>query len=265
MLYSSLLTDPEWIVIQDFMEDRGIVDKGRKYRLRDILDAIFYVVDNGVKWRNLPSDFPPWKAVYYNFYKWSRNKVLEELNLFVVKVVRNLSGRDPDPSMVSIDSQSQDADPGVFGRGIDGNKKRNGRKRHVAVDVMGLLLLCLCGPANQSDSIKGQKLVEQMNDTENFPNLSKILGDKAYAGLGIDCKVKVTIEKTERPPGTKGFVPEAFRWAVERTFAWLNRQRRLTRNYEKTVLSQQSINYLANIRLCLRRVLKNHLNHCSEG
>ena len=135
-----------------------------------------------------------------------------------------------------------------------GEKKVNGRKRHIAVDALGLLLVCFCTAANTADADSGEKIVSKLNDEEVFPNMFKILGDSAYRSVGLQEAVRVTIEANERAPGQKGFVPEAFRWAVERTFAWLNRQRRLARNYEKSTTHQASMNYIGNIRICLKRL-----------
>lgn len=116
------------------------------------------------------------------------------------------------------------------------------------------MLVCVCTAANTADSVGGEELVSKLNDERLFPNLFKILGDNAYSGVGFEQVVRVTIEAHERKPGQKGFVPEAFRWTVERTFAWLNRQRRLARNYEKKTNHQASMNYIGNIRICLARL-----------
>jgi putative transposase len=137
---------------------------------------------------------------------------------------------------------------------LDGGKKVNGRKRHIAVDTLGLMLICICTAANIADSVAGSSLVADLNNAEKYPRLEKILGDNGYRNVGSDLDIGVTIEAAERKEGEKGFVPEAFRWAVERTFAWLNRNRRLVRNYEKKIRYQESMNYIANARLCIRRL-----------
>ncbi len=228
----------------------------RIYELRYIVDGILYIVKNGCTWRCLPNDFPPWKTVYYYFRSWSLSGLWEVLNSALVSLARLCAGREETPSLVSVDSQSQSAEPGVEARGLDGGKKVNGRKRHIAVDTLGLMLICLCTSANTADSVVGQKIVELLNNKKHYSRLKKILGDNAYRGVGIDFGTGVSIEASERKEEQKGFVPEAFRWVVERTFAWLNRQRRLVRNYEKKIIHQQSINYIANARLCLKRYEK---------
>ena len=256
MLYATSLSDASWSLIEPFFEVHTGPGRHRKYSQRTIIDACFYVVDNGTKWRNLPNDFPPWKTVYHYFRSWSESGIWEQINLILVGAVRFSEGREESPSLASIDSQSQTAEPGISGRGLDGGKKVNGRKRHIAVECLGLMLSCICTSANTADSKAGEILVTRLNNEELFPRLSKILGDNSYRTVGNLLRVPVSVESEERKPGTKGFVPEAFRWAVERTFAWLNRQRRLVRNYEKNPNHQTSMNYIGNIRICLKRLTK---------
>ena len=258
-MYTSSLSDIEWNMTEVILHSHGISDSGRKHPLRTIVDAISYVVDNGVKWRNLPADFPCWPSVYYNFKKWVDIGLWEEINHSLVMFARDANGRDENPSLASIDSQSQSAEPGVQERGLDGGKKVNGRKKHLAVDVLGLVLLCICGKANESDRHAGEILAKRLNNKKDFPRLSKILGDLAYTNVGISQKVPVCTDESWNRTKTKqkaGFVPERFRWVVERTFAWLNRQRRLVRNYEKSTSVQEAMNYIGNIRICLRKIKK---------
>jgi putative transposase len=204
----------------------------------------------------LPNDFPPWKTVYHYFRIWSISGTWKLLSNALVSIARFCAGREESPSLVSVDAQSQSAEPGVEERGLDGGKKVNGRKRHIAADTLGLMLICICTAANTADSVAGQKLAELLNNSNYYPRIKKILGDNAYRGVGTDLNIGVTVEAAERKEGHKGFVPEAFRWAVERTFAWLNRQRRLVRNYEKHVIHQESMNYIGNARLCIKRYEK---------
>jgi putative transposase len=259
-MYETSLSDAAWEVIEHIFyssENRG---RPRIYEVRHMVDAILYVVKNGCVWRCLPHDFPPWKTVYHYFRIWSLSGLWRVLNETFIAIARTSAGKEETPSLVSIDSQSQSAEPGVRERGLDGGKKVNGRKRHIVVDTLGLVLLCMCSAANISDSVVGQKLVATLNTIHRFPRLKKILGDNSYRSVGAGLPVGVTVGSSERTPGQKGFVPQAFRWAVERTFAWLNRQRRLVRNYEKRVIHQESMNYIANIRLCLKRYEKWLLN-----
>ena len=255
-LYETSLSDDAWKVISSIFLTESSRGRPRTHPHRAIVDAILYLVKNGCVWRCLPNDFPPWTIVYHYFRIWSVSGVWKLLNATLISIARLGAGREESPSLVSVDAQSQSAEPGVEERGLDGGKKVNGRKRHIAVDTLGFMLSCICTPANTADSVAGQKLVEILNDGNHFPRLKKILGDSAYRWVGMDFNVGVTVEASERKEGQKGFVPEAFRWAVERTFAWLNRQRRLVRNYEKKVIHQESMNYIGNIRLCLKRYEK---------
>jgi len=254
MLYRTNITDLSWQFIAPFFETCNYREQGRKHSLRTIVDACFYLVDNGIKWRNLPNDLPPWKTVYHYFREWSLSGLWTQINGAVVEAARFAEGRHESPSLASIDSQSQTAEPGIKGRGLDGNKKINGRKRHIAVDCLGLLLYCVCTPANVADCVGGQEIIEFLNDKNEMPRMKKALGDNAYRNVGSELPIPISVEASERAPGTKGFVPEAFRWAVERSFAWLNRQRRIVRNYEKKHYHQESMNYIGNIRICLKRL-----------
>ena len=204
----------------------------------------------------MPNDFPPRGIVYHYFRTWSVSGLWQALNAALVAMVMSCAGREPTPSLSSVDSQSQTAEPGVYDRGLDGGKKINGRKRHIAVDTMGLMLLCICTAANMADKVAGERLVVELNKRENFPRMAKILGDNAYLNVGSSLNVGVSTEAAERLKGQKGFVPQIFRWAVERTFAWLNRNRRLVRNYEKSTSHQESMNYIAHASLCIKRLEK---------
>lgn len=256
LLYTTSLSDAAWEAIEPIFYSQETRGRPRTYEVRHIIDAIFYVVKNGCLWRCLPNDFPPWKTVYHYFRIWSISGTWRLLNATLVAIVRISVGKQETPSLVSVDSQSQTAEPGIEDRGLDGGKKVNGKKRHIVVDTLGLMLICICTAANIADSVAGARLVIELNNDKNFPRLEKILGDSAYRNIGCDLDICITIEAAERAKGQKGFIPEAFRWAVERTFAWLNRQRRLVRNYEKRILHQESMNYIANVKLCLRRYEK---------
>jgi putative transposase len=255
-LYETSLSDTAWEVVEPIFPPTSTFGRPRVYSIRSIVDAILYVVKNGCIWRCLPNDFPPWPTVYYYFRTWSNEGLWEVFNSALVVIARLCAGKKDTPSLVAVDSQSQTAEPGVEDRGLDGGKKINGRKRHIVVDTLGLMLICICTAANIADSVAGARLVMELNSDKNFPRLEKILGDSAYRNVGCDLDICITIESAERAKGQRGFVPQAFRWAVERTFAWLNRQRQLVRNYEKKIKHQESMNYIANARLCIRRFEK---------
>lgn len=255
-LYETSLSDLAWEVVEPIFEvvkPKSTKGRPRKYCIRSIVDAAFYIVKNGCTWRCLPNDFPPFGTVYHYFRTWSQTGIWELLNQALVAIARTSAGKNESPSLICVDAQSQSAEPGVDNRGIDGHKKVNGRKRHIAVDTMGLILVCLCTAANESDIQAGQDMAENLNEGVYSLSLKKILGDNGYQGVGAELKVPVSMEANERQNGQKGFVPQAFRWVVERTFAWLNRQRRVARNYEKRTQHQQSMIYIANIRICIKK------------
>ena len=254
-MYPTCLCDEQWHLLKPILDSYGLLKQKTHHPMRNILSGIFYVLDNGVKWMALPREFPPLKTVNWYFNKWSHCGLWLRISLAMTEITRILEGREASPSLSSIDSQSQSGEPGILGRGLDGNKKVNGRKRHIAVDSLGLLLICICTAANVADSVTGRILAGILNCQDQFPRIAKILGDSVYGSL-TNFRVPVTVESSLRKKGQKGFIPEAFRWAVERTFAWFNRCRRLVRNYEKNPLHQESMNYIANIRLCLKRMLK---------
>lgn len=254
-MYSSSLCDFQWQLVSSFFEK--LEKRGRKsrYSKREILDAILYLLENGTKWRNLPKEFPNWKTVYYYFRKWSLSGLFNIVNRELNKMYRKSIGREETPSMGSIDSQSQAAAAGVSDRGIDGGKKVNGRKKTIFVDTLGLLWICLAAPANTSDKRLGNTLMPMLNNPELFPRLKKALVDSTFKNCGEKYPLEISHEGAERREGQKGFIPEAFRWAVERTFSWQNNNRRLTRVFEKQCYHQETMCYIANTRLVLNRLV----------
>jgi putative transposase len=255
--YGSDLTDQEWTRIEPLLPEDKLVGRLRQVALRDVLDAIFYRADNGVKWRNLPGDFPCWQTVYGYFRSWVRIGVWQEINRALVEQVRVAAGREAQPSLTIIDSQSVKLGrPGGEEIGVDGHKKVKGRKRHIGVDVLGLVLKCHVSAANQAD-VKVAPWV-LMWVLEHYARIEKILADKSYRGeLGKDLEAVygVGIEISERQE--EGFKVEPLRWIVERTLAWLDNARSLVRDYEYLPENHEGMVYVVMIRLMLRRLGKN--------
>jgi putative transposase len=227
------LTDSQWQVMAEFLP----VQRKRKLNLRDIVDAIFWIDRIGSQWRNLPEYFPSWKAVNYYFNKWRRDGTLIKLNIGLNMLRRIQAGRDPDPSLVCVDSQSIKAAPMInCDRGIDGNKKVNGRKRQTLVDTMGLVWGTLVHAANGSDSLYGAVLMIELKDV--LKRLKKVLVDQGYKEEFMqttEAYFGIKAEVSSKPPSAKGFVPVKWRWVSERTFGWFNFFRRLSKDYERTV------------------------------
>jgi transposase len=242
------LTDDQWEVIKHFLN----YQRKRILNLRDVFDAILWITRTGAQWRNLESRFPPWPAVYYYFYKWSNNGILERINMALNTLERKQLNKCPSPSLGIVDSQSVKLAPMIYEyRGIDGNKWVNGRKRQLLVDVLGRIWQTSVHAANVHDSLGGVALLE--NIKEQIPSLENIMGDKSYRGTFCEAveKLEIKFEVPHRDIGNKAFVVEAKRWVVERTFAWLNFFRRIVIDYEHTPRSAQSFLLLANISMVI--------------
>lgn len=232
-------------------------ERKRQHDLRIIVNTIFYVVRTGIQWRNLTSAHPPWTAVYYYFYQWSRDGTLAMINTALNQLERERQGKDDTPSLTCVDSQSTKLAPMIGAdRGKDGNKLVNGRKRQVMVDTLGLVWAVYVHAANESDSKAGCNLLPFAK--KYLPRLIKILIDSGYKETFIQ-EVKAVLdieaEVTSRPETIKGFVPLAKRWVSERTFGWFNYFRRLTKDYERTTKSAEGMILLANITIILNRIV----------
>lgn len=244
------LTNSQWQIIKDFVE----TGRKRTHCLRHILDAIFKLNRTGCQWRNLESPFP-WQTVYYYFRKWKRDGTWAAILLQLVKNERIRQHRDPSPSACAIDSQSVKKGAMVkFDSGIDGGKLVNGRKRHLAVDCLGLPLAIFVSAANMHDGEAGVELLWQLDLVSK--RLELIRGDQHYGGYFKECAAiyKWEVETTQRPESRKGFVPEKGRWQVERSFAWFNFFRRLSRDYEKTADSSAAFIQISFIDIILARI-----------
>lgn len=245
------LSDDQWQYIKEFFN----TDRKRELCIRTVFDAILWITRTGSQWRNLPACFPKWTAVYYYFDKWTKSGVLEKINIHLNSLERVQKGREPTPSLGLVDSQSVKLVPMIFeNRGIDGNKNVNGRKRQLFVDVIGRTWSVYVHEANRHDSPGGLPLLDGIK--ELLPRLKKIMGDKSYRktfGNAVE-ELGIDFEVPSREEGTKGFVVEAKRWIVERSFAWLNYFRRCVVDYEHTTRSAESFIILANISMVIWRI-----------
>ena len=250
MPYPSDLTDTQWVIIESLLprtKDRGTP---RKHSIREIMNAIFFICKTGCPWRYLPKDYPPWSTVYKYFLYLNNKNYFEQMNSALTKTARKAVGRKETPSLVCIDSQSVKGDVNLREKGIDGNKKVIGRKRHIVTDVLGLILFCTITAANVSDIHPGRDFLEKI---QAIKTIEKVLVDKGYPGLQSK-NSKPIVEITSKNSEIEGFVPVFKRWVVERTFAWLNRQRRLAKDYEVNPVHHEAMVYIAMSKIILNRI-----------
>jgi putative transposase len=256
--YPSDLTDEQWQILQPMIPAARPGGRPRKTNMRDVLDAIFYLTREGCSWRALPHDFPPWKTVYNYFEAWQHTGLWQRLLTALRCRVRAAAGRETSPRFAAIDSQSVPTALGGEQRGYDGNKKVKGRKRHICVDTLGLLLVVVVTAANVDDGVAAIEVFEQM-PSAFFPRLEEVSGDHKYHNHDLYRWLRVHQRQYEmkiasRPEGQKGFVPLPRRWVVERTLAWLGKYRRLSKDYEHTVSSSEAVVEIAAIHHMLRRL-----------
>jgi putative transposase len=256
--YPSDLTDSKWELLAELFSpaERGR-PRGEDLNIRDVVDAIFYVNRTGVQWRYLPHDFPRWDLVYSYFRKWCKDGTWNELQRLLREGVRTQAQREPTPSMACVDSQSVKGTECGGGHGIDGNKKINGVKRHILVDTLGLLLAVIITPANVTDA-HAARVLFQRAEAEGLPRLKKVLGDHVYGNEGLpewtEANTQFRLEITGKKAGEKGFKVIKWRWVVERTFAWLGRYRRNSRDYEKLPQTSANMLKISGIQLMLQRL-----------
>jgi len=253
--YPTDLSDVEWQRIQPYLPAPKSGGRPRVHTLREILNAIFYIVRSGCTWRMLPHDLPPWKTVYHYFRLWRKDGTWERINSALRVEVRVAAGREPEPSAAVIDSQSVKTTETPDVRGYDAGKKVNGRKRHLLVDTLGLVLMVVVHAANIQDRDGARLLLEKARG--RFPRLRLIWADGGYTGKLVDWVKTLclwVLEIVKRSDDVKGFQVLPHRWVVERTFGWLGRYRRLSKDYEGLPESSEAMIYIAMIHLMVRRL-----------
>ena len=242
MRYESDTTDEEWAMIAPHMPCKNRRGRPRVTAMRALVNSIFFIAQSGCQWRLLPKEFPPYTTVQRYFYRWRDDGTWQKINHHLVMMAREADGREASPTAGVIDSQSVKTTEAGGPRGFDAGKKIKGRKRHLLTDTAGFLIAGIVHEASVQDRDGAPALLQLIRSA--FPWLRHVFADGGYAGPKLKKALasigRWTIEIVKRSDAAKGFKLLPRRWVVERTIAWLNRNRRLAKDFEATIASAEA-------------------------
>jgi transposase len=255
--YDSDLTEAQWRLIEPLLPPPAAAGRREKHPRRAIVNAILYVVRTGCAWRLLPKEYPPWQTVFWYFRRWRADGSLDRLHDALRDRLRDAGGRDPMASAGIVDAQSVKGADTVSSasRGYDAGKKVNGRKRHIVVDTLGLLLVVMVTAASVQDRDGGARVLERLRF--RMPSVAVVWADGGYAGRLVAYArqiLKVTVDIVRKREGQRTFEVLPRRWVVERTLSWISRCRRLAHDYERLPEHSEAMVKWAMIGLMTRRL-----------
>ena len=248
--YPTNVSNSQWQIISKYLD----IERNRKYELREIINAILYLVKTGCQWRMLPGDFPNWSIVYYYFSVWKQDGTLEQIHESLIEKIRKQHNKNEEPSVGIIDAQSvKNTLVSSQDKGFDAGKKIKGIKRHIIVDTLGLILAVVIQSASVQDRDGAISVINAL--TENWKKVIKIFADSGYRGELIEIvkrRFKIELEIIKRNElHTFKVLPK--RWIVERTFSWIDTNRRNSKNYERLNQTSVAMIHLSAIRIMLNR------------